>query len=90
MKNCHHLHCQSVSDLLANTVTKWSRITPSRENVRELFKEIIGPDNVRGLDPVRINDVIYQALPFKAKISDQHLRGIKNFLLEVWVHLCQF
>ena len=70
----------SVSDLLANTVTKWCRITPSRESVRELFKEIIGPDNVRGLDPVRINDVIYQALPFKAKISDQHLRGINTYL----------
>ena len=70
----------SVSDLLANTVTKWSRITPSRDSVRELFKEIIGPDNVRGLNPVRINDVIYQALPFKAKINDQCLRGINTYL----------
>ena len=70
----------SMSDQLAKTISKWAHITPNREVVKELFKEIIGPDNVTGLEPVRINDVIYQVLPFKAKINDQRLRGINTFL----------
>ena len=49
----------SVSEQLANAFSKWACVTPSRDLVKDLFKEINGPDNVKGLEPVHINDVIY-------------------------------
>ena len=41
---------------LSEIVTKWLRAAPSRERIRELFKDCMLPDNVEGLMPVKIND----------------------------------
>ena len=38
-----------VSEQLAKTVSKWMRVTPSREEISELFKKVITPDNIDGL-----------------------------------------
>ena len=45
-----------------------------------MFKQIILPENIEGLAPVRINEVLYQTIPFKAKIEDQRLHGINTYL----------
>ena len=37
------------------------------------------PDNIEGLKPVKINEVLYQSILFSAKINDQHFRGINTF-----------
>ena len=68
-----------VSTKLAEIVNTWMRVTPRREHIRELFKEVLLPENVESLLPVKINEVLYQRLPFKAKISDQCLRGINTY-----------
>ena len=70
----------SVSEPIAHTVTKWLRMTPGREKIREMFKSIILPANIDGLTPVRINDIVYQTIPFRAKINDQRFRGINSYL----------
>ena len=69
-----------ISSKLAAVVTDWMRQAPSRDKVKELFQNTLLPANVPGLKPVRINEVLYQKLPFTAKINDQRLRGINTFL----------
>ena len=73
-----------VSDRLANTISKWLKETPKREKVKELFDKMSGlrPLNVTGLEQVRINEVLYEKLPYKAKINDQRLRGINAYLVK--------
>ena len=68
-----------VSDTLAKTVTVWLWETPKREKIKELFADTLVPNNVSGLLPVRINEALYQRLPFKGKLNDQKLRGINTF-----------
>ena len=68
-----------VSPKLAKAVSTWLRVTPPREKIRELFKMTMVPGNVDGLEPVHINELLYQVLPFKAKKADQSLRGINSF-----------
>ena len=70
-----------VSGPLAKTVSKWLRVTPNRDQIKALFHDCLIPDNVEGLQQVRINEVLYQTLPFKAKLTDQKLRGINNFVV---------
>ena len=41
----------------------------------------LSPPNVEGLQPVKINEILYQKLPLKAKINDQRLRGMNSYLL---------
>ena len=80
----------SVSEQLAKTVTKWLRVTPPREFVWDLFKKMLQPDNIEGLKPVKINEVLYQSIPFSAKINDQHFRGINTFFtraVDLLVHV---
>ena len=60
-----------VSKQLAKTVTKWLRVSPKRETIKTYFKQALLPDNVDGLKLVKINDILYQTLPFKAKVNDQ-------------------
>ena len=45
-----------------------------------MFKACLVPENISGLHPVRINELLYQKLPFKAKVNDQRLRGTNTFL----------
>ena len=37
------------------------------------------PENVDGLKPVRINEILYQKLPMRAKINDQCFWGINSY-----------
>ena len=37
------------------------------------------PENVEGLKPVRINDLLYEKLSFHYKVNDQHLHGINTY-----------
>ena len=68
-----------VSEKLAKAVTEWMRVTPKREKIKEMFNETLVPENVEGLLPVRINEILYQRLPFKAKVNDQRLRGMNTY-----------
>ena len=68
-----------VSHKLAEVVTNWMRVPPKREAIRDMFKEALLPENVDGLLPVKINEVLYHRLPFRAKINDQRLRGINTY-----------
>ena len=73
-----------VSEKLAIAVSKWLLETPNREKIKELFNETAGqnPKNVQSLQLVRINELLYQRLPFKAKVNDQKLRGMNSYFLQ--------
>ena len=73
-------HLPPVSMTLAEKLTEWCRTPPTKEEVKEMFKNALVPINVEGLHPVRINDMLYRKLPFKAKVNDQRLRSIITFL----------
>ena len=73
-------HSDPVSDTLATTLSNWCRIPPQKENLKELFKSAMTPENVEGLMPVRINDSLYRKLPLKARVNDQRLRGLNTFI----------
>ena len=64
---------------LANVLNKWLRNLPSRDKVKELFKQCMLPNNVEGLRPVKINALLYNKLLPNYKINDQRLRGINTF-----------
>ena len=51
-----------ISDKLAIVITRWLRVTRKREKIKEMFEETscMNPDNVQGLVPVRINEMLYQ------------------------------
>ena len=44
-----------------------------------MFREALVPENVDGLLPVHINEILYQHLPFKARVNDQCLRGVNTY-----------
>ena len=84
-----------VSELLAHNLTTWCRQNPKREQVKSMFKECLCPSNVEGLKPVKINELLYKALPSRAKISDQKLKGLNTFIsramgpvVQVFEQLC--
>ena len=68
-----------VSEKLAMAVTTWMCNTPKREKICEMFREALVPENVEGVLPVRINEILYQCLPFKAHVNNQRLRGINTY-----------
>ena len=37
------------------------------------------PENVEGLKTIRINELLYQKLPFRTKVNDQRIRGINSY-----------
>ena len=69
----------SINAKLATTVSGWCRNVPSRDKIKDTFKNSLLPVNVEGLLPVRINEVLYMRLPFNVKLNDQRLRGINSF-----------
>ena len=71
-----------VEGKLSELLTKWLRVAPPREKVKELFKQCMLPDNVEGLKPVRINELLYEKLPFHYKVNDQNLCGINTFFAQ--------
>ena len=68
-----------IDDKLATVLNKWLRQLPSREKVKELFKQCMLPNNVEGLRPVKINTLVYHKLSPNYKINDQRLHGINTF-----------
>ena len=73
-------HLPPVSLTLAEKITQWCRSPPTKDEVKEMFRNTSVPINVEGLQPVRINEMLYRKLPFKARVNDQRLRGINTFL----------
>ena len=80
-----------IDEKLSAMFTKWMCVVPSRDKVKELFKQCMLPTNVPGLNPVRINDLLYEKLSFNYCLNDQKLRGINTFfahglgpLVPVW------
>ena len=69
----------AVSSKLAEMVNLWMRVTPKREQIKEMFTEALIPENVDSLLLVKINEALYVRLPLKAKINDQRLCGINTF-----------
>ena len=72
-----------IDDKLSAILTKWMHVVPSRDKVKKLFKEYMLPTNVPGLNPVQINDSLYEKLRFTYRLNDQKLRGINTFF--AWV-----
>ena len=69
-----------VSEKLAETITHWCCQVPDREKIRNMFKTTLVPENIAGLGSVKINQVLYQQLPYRVKLNDQRLRGINSFV----------
>ena len=69
-----------IDEKLAIVLTKWLRVCPPREKIKEMFKECMLPSNVDGLKPVRINAIVYNRLTSEMKQNDQKLRGLNTFL----------
>ena len=70
-----------VSERLAKTMSDWLQIASNRDKVKECFSETASlmPENIEGLKSVKINELLYQKLPFKAKVNDQRIRGINSY-----------
>ena len=69
-----------VSPKLAEAVTRWCHVVPDREKIKTMFTNTLIPDNVPGLNSVRINEVLYQKLSYRVKINDQRSRGINTYI----------
>ena len=75
-----HSFLPPVSQKLAETITRWCCNVPEREKIKTMFETTLVPENVTGLNPVRINEVLYERLSFRVKLSDQRMRGISSFI----------
>ena len=69
-----------VNSKLEKCITTWLHSLPSRDKVKELFKVCLLPENVQGLQPVCINQLLYDKLPFSFKVNDQRLRGMNTYI----------
>ena len=65
---------------MAAVLTKWLHTRPPREKIKDMFKECMLPSNVEGLQPVRINAIVYNRLSSEMKQNDQKMRGLNTFL----------
>ena len=54
-----------IDDKIASVLTKWLRVLSPRDKVKEMFKQCMLPSNVEGLQPVKINSVVYEKLKRK-------------------------
>ena len=87
----------AIDSKLSELLTKWLRNAPSRDKIKDLFKQCMLPCNVDGLKPVRINDLLYEKLNFHYKVNDQRLRGINTYiarglgpLISVWDNILKW
>ena len=64
-----------VADLLASTMDGWSLKVPDKNEIKLAFEQCKIPVNVKSLGPIRINDIIYQRIPFKAKELDRQSKN---------------
>ena len=84
-----------VSSILADNITSWCCRPPAREQVKTLFKNCMILKNIDGLQQDMINEVLYKFLPRSAKMSDQKIKGVCNFIarsmgpvIQVFERLC--
>ena len=68
-----------VSDLLASTMDQWALKVPEKNDIKMAFDQCKVPINIKSLGPIRINDIIYQRLPFKAKESDRQAQNLASY-----------
>ena len=71
---------EPIDSKLAKILTSWLRDMPPHDKIKELFKDCMIPINVDGLNPVKINSLVYDKLNVTQKVNDQKLRGINTFL----------
>ena len=75
-------HLPPISNTLASAIMQWCRLPAKKEEIKEMFKRSLVPKNIEGLHPMRINELLFQKLPFKARLNDQRLRGTNTFLVQ--------
>ena len=63
-----------VSAKLVEVINCWMRCPPKREDIKAMFQRALLPENVKSLLPIKINEILYHRLPFRAKLNDQKLR----------------
>ena len=90
-------HLPPIDENLSKILTKWLKVTPPRDKVKDFFKQCLLPCNVEGLLPVKINELVYKKLPHNYKINDRKLHGINTYfahglgpLVTVWNKILQF
>ena len=69
-----------VSALLASTIDAWCLNVPNKEMIKSAFDQCKIPENVVAFSPIRINDIIYQRLPFKTRETDRQSRNQSTYL----------
>ena len=78
--NLNSIKTDDVAQKLAEKLTSWLRVCPAKPETKELFKNCLIPGNVEGLNPTRINELLYARLPYKAKEIDKKLKATNTFL----------
>ena len=68
-----------VSAKLVEVINCWMRCPPKREDIKAMFQRALLPENVESLLPVKINEILYHRLPFRAKLNYQKLQGINTY-----------
>ena len=68
-----------VVDLLASTMDGWLLKVPDKNEIKLAFEQYKIPVNVKSLGPIRINDIIYQRIPFKAKELDRQSKNQSTY-----------
>ena len=74
-------HLPGVASKLSTAVTSWLRVVPKREKIKEMFQNALIPDNIEDLLPVCINEILYQHLPFRAKLNDGPLVSVLDLIV---------
>ena len=64
------LHLPPAEEKLAKVMTNWLQVAPSHEKVKDMFKCCMIPENIEGLAPVRISQLLYEKLTFQYKLND--------------------
>ena len=75
----HSIKSKTIADVLAATLNKWLRNCPMKNETKSLFQQCLIPDNVERLNPVRINELLYPRLNFRAKEMDKKLKSFNTF-----------
>ena len=69
-----------ISPLLASTIDAWCLNVPNKEMIKFAFDQCKIPENRVAFSQIRINDIIYQRLPFKTKETDRQARNQSTYL----------
>ena len=72
-----------ISPLLASTIDAWCLNVPNKEMIKFAFDQCKIPENVVAFSQIRINDIIYQRLPFKTRETDRQSSNQSTHLTRV-------